>query len=337
MGPVKRKCLSIIAFIVLPLFLFGCSSSVDKDDATNNAAEELNLNSGAMLKSEEGSYKLYNYENGKYSKTDTDDVVLAYDKESSSYICAGQSANYVVHKGKKFEIEDKDISGLKLSDGGKYISYFIQDNGLKIKIYDIDNNEQVKTNSNVTISGTLYDWYDKDTIVYYGVSSEGINGLFTYNLKDNKEELLYKIKEGFLAYIKGSVDDVLFLQITLENKRELMVINKGTKDVKTISCDMDEIKDIAKVNDKYYALGRAKDNVDSLYELHIDKSKRLIYDFPVIVKSEKGLCIDGEENILFIGAKNVGVLEEQIYKYSNDGTVSLVQNTGVDYAFVTYK
>lgn len=337
MGPIKRKCLSMIAFIVLPLCLLGCSPSRGNADVTSNASEELSLNSGAVLKSEEGSYKLYNYEDGKYSKTDTDDVVLAYDKESSSYICAGQDTNFVVRNGKRFNIEDKDISGLKLSKEGKYISYFIQDNGFKIKIYDTDHNKELKITSDVTISGTLYDWYNKDTLVYYGVSNEGVNGLFTYNLADNQEELLYKIDEGFLAYLKGTQDDVLFLQITLENKRELMVIDKNSKDVKAISRDMDEIKDIVSINDKYYAAGKGKDNVESLYELQVEKSKRLVYDFPSIVNAEKGLSLDGSGNILFIGSKSGGSSEEQIYQYSPDGTVSLVQNDGIDYAFVVYK
>ncbi|MDO5516890.1 MAG: hypothetical protein Q4F66_05000 [Clostridium sp.] len=337
MGPIKRKFLSMIAFIVLPLCLLGCSPSNDKGDVTSNAAEELKLNSGAMLKSEEGSYKLYNYEDGKYSKTDTDDVVLAYDKESSSYICAGEGANYIVYNGMKNEIEDKDISGLKLSKEGKYISYFIQDNGLKIKIYDTADNKEVKIDSDVTISGTLYDWYDKDTLVYYGVSDDGVNGLFTYNLKENKEELLYKIKEGFLAYIKGTQDDVLFLQITLENKRALMVIDKNSKNVETISLDIDEIKDVIKSNEKYYVAGKGKDNVESLYELQGGKAKRVVYDFPAVVNAQKGLSVDESGNILFIGSKNGETSEEQIYKYSNDGTVSLVQNTGTDYAFVVYK
>ena len=74
MGPVKRKYLSMIAFIVLPLCLFGCSTASDKADAASNVTEELTLNSGAILKSEEGSYNLYNYEDGKYSKMNVDDV-----------------------------------------------------------------------------------------------------------------------------------------------------------------------------------------------------------------------------------------------------------------------
>lgn len=337
MGPVKRKYLSMIAFIVLPLCLFGCSTASDKADAASNVAEEITLNSGAILKSEEGSYNLYNYEDGKYSKMNVDDVVLAYDKESSIYICTENGVNYFVRDGKKNEIKDKDISGLKLSKEGEYISYFIQDNGLKLRIYNTSHNEEIKIDSNVTISGTLYDWYDKDTLVYYGVSDDGVNGLFTYNINDNKEELLYKINEGFLAYLKGTQDDVLFIQITLENKRALMVINKNTKNVETLSLDMDEIKDIVKCDDKYYAVGKERDNVESLYEVKAGSVKRLVYDFPASVNVEKELALDDNGDVLFIGSKDGGTSDEQIYKYSSDGTVSLIQNTGTDYAFVIYK
>ena len=337
MGPVKRKYLSMIAFIVLPLCLFGCSTASDKADAASNVAEEIILNSGAILKSEEGSYNLYNYEDGKYSKMNVDDVVLAYDKESSIYICTENGVNYFVRDGKKNDIKDKDISGLKLSKEGEYISYFIQDNGLKLRIYNTSHNEEIKIDSNVTISGTLYDWYDKDTLVYYGVSDDGVNGLFTYNIKDNKEELLYKINEGFLAYLKGTQDDVLFIQITLENKRTLMVIDKNTKNVETLSLDMDEIKDIVKSDDKYYAVGKGRDNVESLYEVKAGSVKRLVYDFPASVNVEKELALDDNGDVLFIGSKDGVTSEEQIYKYSSDGTVSLIQNTGTDYAFVIYK
>ena len=337
MGPVKRKYLSMIAFIVLPLCLFGCSTASDKADAASNVAEEIILNSGAILKSEEGSYNLYNYEDGKYSKMNVDDVVLAYDKESSIYICTENGVNYFVRDGKKNEIKDKDISGLKLSKEGEYISYFIQDNGLKLRIYNTSHNEEIKIESNVTISGTLYDWYDKDTLVYYGVSDDGVNGLFTYNINDNKEELLYKINEGFLAYLKGTQDDVLFIQITLENKRTLMVIDKNTKNVETLSLDMDEIKDIVKSDDKYYAVGKGRDNVESLYEVKAGLVKRLVYDFPASVNVEKELALDDNGDVLFIGSKDGVTSEEQIYKYSSDGTVSLIQNTGTDYVFVEYK
>lgn len=333
---IKRKYWSVIAFIVLPLCLFGCSTASNKADAASNVTEGISLNSGAMLKSEEGKYNLYNYDDGQYSKMDIDKIILTYDKESSNYIGINDSGEYFVSKGNKYDIKDNDIRGLKLSKEGKYISYFIQDNGLKLKIYNTFNNTEKKINSNVTISGTLYDWYDKDTLVYYGVSNDGINGLFTYDLKEHKEELLYKINEGFLAYLKGTENDVLFLQITLENKRTIMVIDKNTKNVNKLSSTMDEIKDIVKSNDKYYAIGKCKDNVESLYELKPDYVKRVVYDFPSIIEVEKGLALDENGDVLFIGAQKRGSVGQQIYKYSSDGTISRIEDTGTDYTFVEY-
>ena len=103
---LKRKCLSILVFIVLPLFILGCSSEKEK---TPNVTEEIKLNSGAVLKSEEGIYKLYNYENGKYEQMKSNNIILAYDKNSSSYISVEDGKPYVVGNGNKFEIKDSGL------------------------------------------------------------------------------------------------------------------------------------------------------------------------------------------------------------------------------------
>lgn len=333
---LKRKCLSSLAFIVLPLLMFGCSSEKTKVN-TPNVAEEIKLNSGAVLKSEEGIYKVYNYENGKYEKSKTDNVILAYDKSSSVYISIEDSKPYVVNGGRKFEIKDKGYSDLKLSKDGKYISYFIENNGLKLKIFDSNENKEIEMKSDVSISGTLYDWYDVNTLVYYGVSNDGVNGLFTYDIKENKEELLYKIKEGYLAFIKGTIDNVVFLQLTLENKKELIMIDKKTKDVKLLTDNIEELSDIIIDKEKIYFTGKIFGNTDSLYELIDNKAKRLVYDFPAQVKIKKGLIIDDNGNILFVGSNNVSSNKEQVYTYAQDGSISAVSKESADFVFLNYK
>ena len=160
---------------------------------------------------------------------------------------------------------------------------------LKLKIFDTNGNKEIEMKSNVSISGTLYDWYDVNTLVYYGVSNDGVNGLFTYNIKENKEELLYKIKEGYLAFIKGTIDNVVFLQLTLENNKELIMIDKKTKDVKLLTDNIEELSDIIINKEKIYFTGKISDNVSSVYELKNNKAKRLVFDFPTVVKTEKGL------------------------------------------------
>lgn len=158
-----------------------------KKDNTPSVAEDVKINLGAVLKSEEGNYKLYNYKNGKYEQEKDNNVILAYDKSSSNYICVEDGKHYIVSNTHKSEIKDSNYTGIKLSKGGKYLSYFIDDNGLKLKIFDTNENNQIEIKSNVSISGTLYDWYDDDTLVYYGVSDDGVNGLFTYNIKEKKK------------------------------------------------------------------------------------------------------------------------------------------------------
>ena len=334
MKSLKRKCLSILVFIVLPLFILGCSSEKAK---TPNVTEEIKLNSGAVLKSEDGSYNLYNYENGKYEKMKSNNIILSYDKSSSSYIVSEDGKPYIVHKGDKFAIKDLDYSGLKLSKDAAYISYFIEDNGLKLKVFDTSDNKEIEIKSNVSISGTLYDWYDVNTLVYYGVSNDGVNGLFTYNIKENKEELLYKIQEGYLAFIKGTLDNVVFLQLTLENNKKLVMIDKKTKDVKLLTDKIEELSDISVNNEKIYFTGKVSDNINSLYELTNNKAKRLVYDFPTVVKIEKGLKVDENGNVLFIGSNSGNANEQQIYTYTQDGSISAVSKDGVDYVFLDYR
>lgn len=331
---LKRKYFSILAFIVLPLFMLGCSS---QKEMKPDVAEAIKLNSGAVLKSEEGIYKLYNYDSNKYQEVKSDSIILAYDKNSSSYISVQDGKNSVVHNGYKFEIRDVDHSELKLSEDAGYVSYFIEDNGLKLKIFDINENKEIQMKSNVSISGTLYDWYDVNTLVYYGVSDDGVNGLFTYNIKENKEELLYKIKEGYLAFLKTTVDNVVFLQLTLENNRELMMIDKKTKDVKLLTDKIEEVSDIIINNEKIFFTGKIRDNTNSLYELKDNKAKRLVFDFPAIVKTEKGLTVDESGNVLFIGCNDLNAKDEQIYTYSQDGSISLVSKGSADYVFLDYR
>lgn len=333
MAKFKGKFLYMIAFSLFSLFSLGCGLGDEVSQA--NLAENIELNSGTVLKSENGDYNLYDY-NDKYIKSEINKVVLAYDKSSSSYIYRDKNETLAVHDKKECKIENSDYIKLKLSPGGGYVSYFIDDNGMKLRVIDIKDDKTVEINSNVSISGTIYDWYDDKSLVYYGVSNEGVNGIFIYNIEDNKEELLYKLKEGYLAYLKGTIDNVLFLQLNFDNDRQLILLNKNTKDIKIINEDIEEIKDVICLDDAVYFVGRVKDNVDSLYKVSNGNTKRVVYDFPAVIDVEKGIETDKDNNILFIGSNVPGSSKEQVYKYSKDGSISSISDESSDYAFVEY-
>ncbi|WP_294375841.1 hypothetical protein [uncultured Clostridium sp.] len=333
MKKYKRRFLGILAFSVFSLFSLGCSQK--EGEVQDNLAEHVKLNSGAVLKSEDGGYNLYDY-NDKYIKAENNKLILTYDKDSGSYVYINENNTFAIHGENEYKIEQKDYLNMKLSPKGKYISYFIDDNGMKMKVINIEENKEMKINSNVSISGTLYDWYDDKTLVYYGVSDEGINGLFLYDIETNKEELLYKLKEGYVAYLKGTIDNILFLQLNFDNERQLVILDKDTKDVEILLEDVEEIKDVICVDSNVFFAGRVKDNVNSLYEINKGCAKRMVYDFPSVVDIEKGIKKDDSNNILFIGRNSQENGKEQVYIYSKDGSVSSISDEASDYAFVEY-
>lgn len=335
MNPLKRKYMRMMMFIVFPLFILGCGKHDTNKDASK-ITEDIRLNAGAVLKVEDSDYNLYNYKDNKFVKSSYKNPVMAYDKTSSSYIYVEDNKHYVCTKENTFQIEDENYTAIKLSPKAEYVSYFTEDNGLKLKVFSTVDNKKIDIESKVSISGTLYDWYDSNTIVYYGVSDDSINGLFTYNIKENKEELLYKINEGYLAFMKADIDDILFLQITLDNERKLMAINKETKESTVLTHKIYEIEDIIKCDGKYYFTGKMNGDNNSLYEINNGKIKRLIFDFPTVVLIKKGLMADNNKNILFIGSNSGDIKDQAVYSYSSDGTVSIVSDKSSDYVFVDY-
>ncbi len=98
MSVLKKKKMSILVFIVLPLLMLGCSS---KNDESISVAEELQINQGAILKYEEDKYNLYDYKKDQYKLYEPNKAVVAYDKSSSNYIYSEDKKYYIVHNGAK--------------------------------------------------------------------------------------------------------------------------------------------------------------------------------------------------------------------------------------------
>lgn len=333
MAKFKERFLSLIAFSVFSLFLLGCGSK--EEESQVNVTESIKVNSGAVLKSEDGDYAVYDYD-AKYVKSETDKLVLTYDKSSSSYVYIDENETFAVHDNKEYNIGTSDYYKLKISPGGNYISYFINNNGMKLKVINLNDGKEVEIESGVSISGTLFDWYDNSCIVYYGVSDEGVNGIFIYNIDDKTEELLYKIEEGYIAFLKGNMNKVLFLQLNFDNDRQLVILDKDTRNTKVISNNIEEIKDVVCVDNDVYFVGRVKNNIDSLYKISNGNTKRIVYDFPSLIDIDKGIEIDNNNDVLFIGRNNLNSNMEQVYKYSGDGSISSISNEASDYAFLEY-
>lgn len=334
MNVLKKRPLYILILLGFSFILTACGQkSMQNDGLTGKNGEGLKVQSGSVLLEEKGEYSTLNFLNGKYSSLNSKNIVTNYNKESGTYIFLKDGKHYIYYKGKNKEITDKEYSFIKISPSGNYVSYMIYDNGYKLKVLSLEDNKVINIQSKVAISGEFYDFINGDTLVYYGISDDGVNGVFTYNLKTNKEELLYKLKVGYVEFLKGLENEVVIFQQLSNNKKELKIIS-DTKKEKVISKSFNEINDVLKVNNDYYILGTAINNSPSLYKVKENSNQRLVYSFPSIINLKKGIRISDNGDILFIGSNN-GNDKEEIFSYK-DKSVSLISSKIGNYEFIKF-
>lgn len=322
---INSKYLLLISSMLSSwLFISGCSNTLEAP------SEKIILLRGAIAREINGNHTNYNLTEGKYNKLEIDKAVVAYDTVSGNYIYEEEGNVFIHYKDEDIEILDKNITNPKLSPGGAYCSYFKKDPYMQLVVKSLKNNKRIEINTTVAISGNLMDW-SNNNIVYYGIDENKTNGIFTYNINNGKEELIYKLETGYLEFLKSSKDGVVFLQETLANKKVLKSIDKE-KNINLITDDIVELKDIEVSEKGTFVLGKMKDNNHSIYEVKDGMFNRLIYDFPNIVHLEKGLSSDADGNVLFIGSTE-SFEKEKIYIYE-DGYVKVLTNDNLKYYFV---
>lgn len=301
-----------------------------------NGEEILTLNEGAIIKVEKGEFYNLNFEEEKFEKTLKEETILEYNKSKDTYIFLKDGKHFIRRKDKRIEIKDKEYSELKLSPTGKYVAYIIEDSGERIlKVLDLDKNTEREIKSKVRISGNFFQFLENDILIYYGISIEGENGLFTYDLEKEAENKFYEIKKGYIEFLKVVDDKIIILNTFDEEEKKLEIITKEGKQSKIIENEIDKIYDIKKIENEYYFLGSIKTDGESLYKIVDDEIERMIFDFPKNIFLEKGLSKTENEEILFMG--NEGFESEmKIFSYKNE-EVSVVEETDGEYEFIRFK
>ncbi|MBU3134995.1 hypothetical protein KPL39_01810 [Clostridium gasigenes] len=308
------------------LFINGCSNTLEAP------SEKIILQKGAIAREENGNHTNYNLTEGKYNKLEIDKAVAAYDIISGNYIYEKEGNAFIHYKDEDMKILDKNIINPKLSSGGDYYSYFKKDKYMQLVVKSLKDNKEIEINTNVAISGNLMDW--SNNIIYYGIDENKTNGIFSYNISNGKEELIYKLESGYLEFLKASKDGIVFLQGSLSGKKILKSIDKE-KNIKIITDEIVELRDIEISEKGIFILGKMKNDNQSIYEVKDGKVNRLIYDFPNIINLKKGLSSDEVGNVLFIGSTDSGE-KENIYIYE-DGYVKVLTNDNLKYYFVDIK
>ncbi|MBE6054153.1 MAG: hypothetical protein E7212_09615 [Clostridium sartagoforme] len=328
MNNKKRNKFILVSFILLLTnLIYGCKNQTDE-------IKKIEINNGAIAIEDNKNYTIYNLDNGKYEKVETDYIITEYDSESKNYIFNNNGEFKIQYLGEERNIDDLNkIISPKLSPGGNYLSYFVKDIYLNLKIKDLKVDKFVNIDSKVAISGQLIDWYNEDTLVYYGIDNEKNNGIFLYNISNNEEKLIYQLDAGYIQFLKVLDNGIVFLQEKEGKQKILKFIDENGELVQNIQ-DIDDISDVEYSKDGIFMIGKLKNNNYSLYEYNEGKIKRLVYDFPKIINLEKGLSKDSDGNILFIGGDEPN--KEKVYIYE-DGFVSELSNNQGNYNFIHYK
>ncbi len=322
----KKKYILVSLIILLTSLNYGCKNTLEDK-------ESIEINNGSVVIENNGNYKTYNLNNGIYEEIEPNYIIASYNSKSNNYIF-NEDGEFKIHYLGKDKIIDEtnDIFSPKLSPEGNYLSYFLKDIYLNLKVKDLNKDKFVDINSNVSISGELIDWYSSESLVYYGIDDSKNNGIFMYNVDRNEEKLIYKLDSGYVEYLEVLNNGVVFLQQKEEKKKTLKFINENGELENSIENIVD-VSDVECTEDGIYIIGKIENNNYSLYRYNDGKIKRLVYDFPKIINLDKGLSKDSNGNILFIGGDEPNV--EKVY-ICEDGAISELSDKEGKYYFINY-
>ena len=330
---VKKKRFKIVVIVISIIMLIcGCTEK-ENGKEIGIEKERIILTQGSYRSIEDEINSIYSFnDESRYEKVDTEELVISYNNESGNYIFIKDDDVFVNYLGENIKVNDKKIKAPKLSNDGKYLFYFCDNGILEPKVIDLEYKTEVIIDNKAIISGQFVDWVADNTLIYYGIRNEDKkSGIFTYDLVDKKEGLVYEINKGYVSFLKAIDDEVVFIEDNMENRKILISLEKNNS-FREITEKIIDIKDIIKIDKRIYVLGKVKDDVYSIYEILDNGLHRVVYDFPLMINLEKGLSVSPKGELLFMGS-NDDYNDQNIYSYY-DGEVKLISKQEGKYTFI---
>lgn len=332
---MKKILNNVIALIVITssLFLLSCGKDTNEEDSEHIP---LVLNKGAVLFDTNTEKGMKNLIDGSYQNVDDKREIVQYHK-SGTILLAKDGKGVVEFKGKEIVLSDTRIIKENISPSGDYLTYFIEDenNALVFKLLNLKTQEYEDIKIPGVISGDLIDWYDNDTVVFYGVSEERRSGVFTYNFKTKVLNELYGTSGSYITYLENTNNGIIIKEETLEGEDYVKLVDKSGQ-ASIIASNIGKIVD-AEITPNGIFLLANEINHDklSIFEHKDNEFQNIIFNFPSYVNFEKGISSSSEGDLLFIGS-NTKKDEEVIYAYS-DGSISSIEFKSSSYRFIKMK
>lgn len=250
---MKRIFNRVIAVIIISssVLMLSCGKDISDNIKEHTA---LGLNKGALLYHNNIENGIKNLISGSYQNIDDKREIIQY-SSNDTVLFVRDGKGVVEHKGREIVLDDTRIIKENISPKGNYLMYFIENesNALVLKLLNLETKEYEELNIPGTISGDLVDWYDNDTIIFYGVNNRK-SGIFTYNLKTKVEKELYEVSGSYLTYLESTSQGIFFKEVVLTGEQHVKVIDKNGE-TSILSSNVGEIIDIEVTGKGIYILG----------------------------------------------------------------------------------
>lgn len=304
----------------------GESNIIDNKNNINININVSNYPKTIIMESKNEKLNIYKTDRGNMTKIDSIDNIsdMVYNNDNSIYGFVVKDKNdlkknniKIINKTEKKLINDFYFAkDLKLSPSGNKLAYRSfksesLDSAQGLSLYDIGKHKKVALESEVLISGNLYQWISDEDIIYYGATNKkGKNtGIFKYNTKEHKEEMYLDNINGYCTYFMWLENIVLILSKNIEENK-LYLYNKE-KDINvSLSSNIENVYDgtFDKKNKLVYIIASDK-NVDMpiLYKIDLNtfKMERINYDFPKAIDPQGGMHVDSEGLLYYCGFTSV--------------------------------
>lgn len=325
-----RKVMALT--LILLLMLQGCTSK----DTKKNDGKYLKLEKNIIVGFDRKGVKYYNFDDLNevlYTEENTIDVL--YNSDPLVVVNIKQEeidGNYIeiYTKDKIITLnKSKNYSNIKLSDTGRYLSYYTYEDEEVIdglKIFDIETREEKEIPSEYIISGDNYS-ITNNKVYFYGVHNQGNKaGLYQYDIeKDQVKERDINV-DGIVIYYKVIGDSEII--VTFDGVDYKLDIYKDNKRVISRN-DFTKIEDFLYINDKYYIVGVAQDNTTRIYEIiSSDEKRTMTFDFPKNIYASRGIVYD-DDNIYFVGG-DTDFDNNKLYKLNIESREVSIYNTYSD-------
>jgi hypothetical protein len=354
---MKKTKWLILSSLVITVAAVVCScSNVSKNPVK---IELPNFSAATVIEGVDGKTDLYKILDGNMTKNTSLNGVsdIAYNLKFPSYIYSIVKANgnSLVNNELNIMSSEKQTTlnnfysadDLKLSPNGEALAYraFSSDDinsAEGMKLYDVKNNKQIDLNSNVLISGNVYNWLNSNEVLYYGLipGVQGSSKIYKYNIETKTEDVYVDKISGYVTYFTSCGDNVLFLQKSGDSSA-LIYYEKSSG--KYIQID-DRIDDIYKTvlntkTSEIFILGNSKyENKTKLYRFSLKEHSlnSVSYDFPKFIYKDSSIAADENGNLYFCGGDSSDSQNNfDIYMFKNtDDSINLISDHQGNYYLI---